>query len=420
MNSDLYEGGFSLVEVLIAIAILAIVSLPILSTFTGAAKTNAKSLRIENANTVAGNVIEEIKRISVDDLDSGNLKFKYIKDGNSDSENVDGIATFLVSNNSQNTFTGNDGEDFIVEAILDPTYYSDDYENGNLNSVNNVNSYNLSSYSSLDTNNNVIYRDDTINTEATTYFMEATGDYFDKSCILKTTDFEVSVIKDTSVSDFVTYLQKVTVKLTYSYNDISGKVGEIDDYIRDYTISSKQIKASVLDKSKGTYIISTSTEYENNLEPVYMFYTIYDDYDLDANSSVGDGINVQYAKDKINITYIYDTTQNLSMSFSDLKIYLVEQDKSKIDGSIKLSSDNISVSYYADKNKTMLRNGSNKATSSDLIAYVYSNVSYWQNQIIDGLTIGNKTYIYRLIVNVYYKEKDEDNLLTSIVTTKLE
>ena len=53
--------GFSLVEVVIAIAILAIVALPLFSAFAQSAKTNAKARKIMNATNLAQNIVEEIK-----------------------------------------------------------------------------------------------------------------------------------------------------------------------------------------------------------------------------------------------------------------------------------------------------------------------------------------------------------------------
>ncbi len=55
------DQGFSLVEVIIALSILAIVSVPLLSSFAQSAKTNAKAREIMNATNLAQNIVEEIK-----------------------------------------------------------------------------------------------------------------------------------------------------------------------------------------------------------------------------------------------------------------------------------------------------------------------------------------------------------------------
>ena len=58
---QLNNSGFSFVEVLVAIVILAIISLPVLSTFSNAARINSKARRTENANTAINNIVEEAK-----------------------------------------------------------------------------------------------------------------------------------------------------------------------------------------------------------------------------------------------------------------------------------------------------------------------------------------------------------------------
>ena len=60
--------GFSLVELLVAIAILAIIVLPLLHSFVTATKTNTKAKKSMEANTVAQNVMEEIKATSFSKL----------------------------------------------------------------------------------------------------------------------------------------------------------------------------------------------------------------------------------------------------------------------------------------------------------------------------------------------------------------
>ena len=96
--------GFSLVEVLISIAILAIVTLPILSIFTNAAKTNSKARRTENANTAANNIIEEIKNVSVSNLEIEDLNYSYQKESNQSFEDEQGVLKFLVSNNDKDSW----------------------------------------------------------------------------------------------------------------------------------------------------------------------------------------------------------------------------------------------------------------------------------------------------------------------------
>ena len=84
-NRKLNNSGFSLVEVLVAIVILAIISLPVLSTFSNAARINNKARRTENANTAINNIIEEAKSMSLDRLAGGNGQYTYQQLGGIDS-----------------------------------------------------------------------------------------------------------------------------------------------------------------------------------------------------------------------------------------------------------------------------------------------------------------------------------------------
>lgn len=59
------NSGFTLVEVLIAVAILAVVAIPILQSFVSVAQVNAKSRRRLSATTIAENMMESCKGMSL-------------------------------------------------------------------------------------------------------------------------------------------------------------------------------------------------------------------------------------------------------------------------------------------------------------------------------------------------------------------
>ena len=60
--------GFTLVEVLIAITILAIIVAPLLHAFVTASRTNAKAKQLMKATTLAQNVMEETKANSLEEI----------------------------------------------------------------------------------------------------------------------------------------------------------------------------------------------------------------------------------------------------------------------------------------------------------------------------------------------------------------
>lgn len=59
------NSGFTLVEVLIAVAILAVVSIPIIQSFVSVAQVNGKSRRKLSATTVAESVMESCKGMTM-------------------------------------------------------------------------------------------------------------------------------------------------------------------------------------------------------------------------------------------------------------------------------------------------------------------------------------------------------------------
>lgn len=62
------NSGFTLVEVLIAVAILAIISIPLMQSFVSAAKVNGEARRRLAANTIAETLMESCKSVSLTDV----------------------------------------------------------------------------------------------------------------------------------------------------------------------------------------------------------------------------------------------------------------------------------------------------------------------------------------------------------------
>ena len=62
------DRGFTLVELIVAIVILAIVFIPLLNTFVVGAKTAAKATAYGNATDVAQNIIENVQAADFDSL----------------------------------------------------------------------------------------------------------------------------------------------------------------------------------------------------------------------------------------------------------------------------------------------------------------------------------------------------------------
>ncbi|MBP5460947.1 MAG: type II secretion system protein [Lachnospiraceae bacterium] len=71
MREDIKQtrnSGFTLVEVLIAVAILAVISIPLMQSFVSAARVNGEARRRLAANTIAETLMESCKSVSLTDI----------------------------------------------------------------------------------------------------------------------------------------------------------------------------------------------------------------------------------------------------------------------------------------------------------------------------------------------------------------
>lgn len=69
--------GFSLIEVLVAMVILAIMTLPVLQTFASSALINGKARQQEEANAIGQKIIERFKSLTLDEMLSNSAGASY-------------------------------------------------------------------------------------------------------------------------------------------------------------------------------------------------------------------------------------------------------------------------------------------------------------------------------------------------------
>ena len=131
--------GVSMVEVLVTVAILAIVVVPCLSSFVMAQRGNAKAAETQAAYTAAANLMEELK--GLDDVDSvaNRLDMEYPKDDPAVKPNKDdGIRViyeavnegatiyykiWIYAGEGDNKMKENDSDvpgDYILKGVIAP------------------------------------------------------------------------------------------------------------------------------------------------------------------------------------------------------------------------------------------------------------------------------------------------------------
>ncbi|MCQ2080727.1 MAG: prepilin-type N-terminal cleavage/methylation domain-containing protein [Lachnospiraceae bacterium] len=138
-DSQLNNAGFTLLEVLIAVIILAIVSIPVLRAFVTSANATSKSKLKMYATNAAENIMEDMKTLTKDAIIE-----KYQPGALPDA---DGKYVLSITGVEGGTFEAYDdevnsalGKGFNVEIEIDPTYYE------------NTNGVNLANFDSVSAN----------------------------------------------------------------------------------------------------------------------------------------------------------------------------------------------------------------------------------------------------------------------------
>ncbi len=99
------QKGFTLLELLVAVGILAIVTIPLLTAFLVSVRTDQKSKLQMEATTVANNQIESIKASSIE---------RFLQDAGSPSPNEQGQYEIVQTNQSVNH------KSLQVKTVIDP------------------------------------------------------------------------------------------------------------------------------------------------------------------------------------------------------------------------------------------------------------------------------------------------------------
>lgn len=129
--------GFTLVEVLIAVVIMAIVAIPLLHAFSTTANTSAKAKYKMIATNAAENIMEDVKNLTIEEITAKYGTPTMVNGGCPDETGVypTGVA-YKYSITSEDATYGKDlnaalkDGKYSAELVIDPSYYP------NINSIN--------------------------------------------------------------------------------------------------------------------------------------------------------------------------------------------------------------------------------------------------------------------------------------------
>lgn len=459
--------GFSLIEVLIAMVILAIITLPILSSFASAAKINSNARKQENANAVAQKVIEQFKALPISKLTAVNAdgenkeigvaKFTTEKALKTVDKDKLLIYTFKMASfgddgkplkeSGEPYYVGANGEKFFVQVTLDPTSYAEKATPENPtadNKANNINSYDMPAIEDVSTDSNYVIAQQLYN--------------HDLGIITAFSEIGVTGIDYTKIRREVTINSKVesgaSVPVTTGKNsDGSIKSENINTYKQSLTLEVKYVvkadptKSIVYTYDDHTFAptnniilnsaqinkLNPSTHY-NEFKKIYIFYSAFDKYNLDIT---------HLADDKVNIKYDYPSNPSdpseITKDKQNLNVYLVEQNVSnqnsvyaslpESDRMVHMNKDNVQL-YVNDTNpitktiKGTLNLGNSTNTGA---VNIYSNIYQW-DQFISSVTQKNNItqsttssdtkslYLYNIKVEIWAGEKTGNAFLTMTST----
>lgn len=348
--------GFSLVEVLVTLALISVLSIPLIQTFLNSARVNGKAKSMQNATDIAQSISEYFGAMPLNALETA-YKGKYTKlpdksiiftnigDGiNKDSDGVD-------------YYKGSDTEKFYVSVIVDPTGYSKADKTG-------MNDYIRPGINNLNENSSITCRSklEQYDTNIVNTFKEKGVNVDNKSKIVKKSVFTIYENESTVYADKVEY--KYNLDITYTYNKKNIEYKNIELGIG--TVDRAGIAAPNL------YIIYT---------PVLGMY---------GNENV--------AKDEITVKYRPDSEK--ADWEKPVNVYLVEQTanfeskEDTKDTKVSLNKDKIKIECY------------NNSGECDKLGF-YTNVAGWTGEN-SSLTEGGSSINKLYNVSVYiWKDKTD-------------
>lgn len=294
--------GFSLVELLVCIAILAMISIPFLNSFLVAGRTNEKAKRIQRTTTLAQNIMETVKSQSLSELKtvigtSNLVKLNLSKPyditnsyATVQEDSINGKYQYCIKRVKEGT------EEYDVYITLDAALYKtgvgsiqNDYKmpkitnlQGNKIAVIDPDGYSAIWNSYVDAKGNTIYSKDTssnMDNTIITYFYNLHLSYIDYLTMQNQAN-GTNIIPDSYTLDEIkSFIKKETTVVATSGTKADGStdnsVVNITSKIEYSIDGSHHVTADTLGLHTEYQVYSKSfktTDGTNPLEKIYLFY----------------------------------------------------------------------------------------------------------------------------------------------------
>ena len=396
------NSGLSIVEVLVAVAILAIVFVPLLKTFTQASTINARAQKLQNVTSLAEGVMEDVKGKSIQELhdlavDDPKVSFLPLdKDGTLTKGNLKNVPPYTVT---YENVTATQGITYdAVVTIATENYKNKTKDADDIGDVSDANIRELPQINKVDSNKNAV-----LSWELNKYDNKALENLAAENSV---TDSDIATLKESYKKTAEKY---INIEIKEDSETSSTKVSCEVEYKTGKNASDKSLKYLVY---TGYFVEPLASEPAG--PDIYLFYTLTEKV-KDGASNIADPIKKENIK-------IEDKTTGKRHN-----VYFIMQDGvdklSTTNGSevtLDISGSGYSESIYYDKTSiftdaiTYLAGGSTTDDESDDV-YFFSNLKDKNGNSGELFNSKSKDRIYYVTVEI--KEHGKPEVLGTYTST---
>lgn len=401
------NSGLSIVEVLVAVAILAIVFVPLLKTFTQASTINARAQKLQNVTSLAEGVMEDVKGKSIQELhdlavERADVSFLPLdKDGTLKKGNLNNVPPYTVTYENVTATQG-----ITYDAVV--TIATENYKNktkgaDDIGDVSDANIRELPQINKVDSNRNAVLSWELNKYDNKALENLAVENFAPKNSV---TDPDIATLKESYKDTAEKY---INIEIKEDTDTSSTKVSCEVEYKTGKNASDKSLKYLVY---TGYFVEPLASEPAG--PNIYLFYTLSENV-KDGASNIADPIKKENIK-------IEDKTTGKKHN-----VYFIVQDGinelSTINGSevtINVSGSGYSETISYNKTSiipdaiTLLAGASTPDDESDDV-YFFSNLKDKNGNSGELFTSKSKDRIYYVTVEI--KEHGKPEVLGTYTST---
>jgi prepilin-type N-terminal cleavage/methylation domain-containing protein len=291
MKKQKKQDGFSLVELIVAIAIMAIIVLPLLRAFLVSAKTNTKAKERLRATEASQNIMETIEAMSLDDLltyfSTTPLSIKFGESGRTRLY-IDSEGKYRPTNSTEKSADGNyyfglqgvNGKDVLLKVKANNSILSDGT---------NLNSQSVAKLTTISSDNDAI-------------------------CYITQSPSPIVLAIDSKDPDNEIIQREIARHIEITISEVTDPDPAIGTYTKVstnhyYTWWGGTYPASVTDADFSDVVFDNSDNTSRTLKNVYLFYNPWytstqgnmTDY-ITINNTTKQDVNVFIIKQKSDVT----------------------------------------------------------------------------------------------------------------------